>query len=185
MSEPFIGEIRMFTYSFAPRDWAYCAGQTLPIAQNTSLYAVIGLNYGGDGRQTVGLPNLQGRAPMHVGGPSNTGPGLSRHTIGETWGFNSIDLTEANLPAHDHHIKATKTKPENNEPANQLPAKHKDSGGKGKIFVDENIDLDSQFNIQAVGPAGGKPTGEAHENRQPYLATPFCIALDGIFPSRS
>jgi microcystin-dependent protein len=175
----------MFTYSFAPADWAYCAGQTLPVAQNTALFAVIGSTYGGDYQTTMDMPNLQGRAPMHVGGMSNTGPGLSTHMLSEKSGVASIGLTEANLPAHDHHIKATKTTPENNEPAKQLPAKHEDPDGPGKIFVDADSDLDSQFNIQAVGPAGGKSTGEAHENRQPYIATPFCIALYGIFPSRS
>lgn len=181
MSLPFYGEIRMFTYTFAPRDWAYCAGQMMPIAQNQALFAVIGSSYGGDWRSTMAMPDLQGRAPLHVGGQSNTGPGLRYHQLGEKGGMAVDHLDDQHLPAHDHHLKATKTNPENNEPADQLPAKHSDTAGRGTMYYEPDAALDAHFNYNAVGPAGEGAAG-AHENRQPYLATPFCIATYGIYP---
>ena len=102
MSEPFIAEIRIFPFTFAPRGWAFCNGQVLPIAQNTALFSLIGTTYGGDGRTTLGLPNLMARAPMHPG----RGPGLTQRRLGETGGTSTVTLTEAQVPAHSHALKA-------------------------------------------------------------------------------
>lgn len=183
MSEPFIGEIRMFTYTFAPWCWAYCNGQLLPTAQNPALFAIIGSTFGGDWRTTMGMPNLAGRAPLHVGGSQNQGPGLSPHSLGQGGGVPGVTLAAANLPAHDHHLKATKTEPENNEPAHQVTAKHRDNS-LGKLYKNNPGTLDAHFATETVGPSGNM-AGQPHENRQPYLATPFCMALMGQFPSRS
>lgn len=183
MSEPFIGEIRMFTYNFAPSSWTYCAGQLLPVDQNPALYAVMGSSYGGDWRTTMAVPNLSGRAPLHVGGTANQGPGLRRHQLGELGGTPSVTLADQHLPAHDHHLKATNTVSETNDPAGQLTAKHKDTR-PGMLYLNNPGNLDAEFNNQAVGQVGNME-GQPHENRQPYLATPFCMALYGVFPSRS
>ena len=101
MSEPFIAEIRIFAGNFAPRSWAFCNGQLLPIAQNTALFSLIGTTYGGDGRTTTALPNLQGKAPMHPG----RGPGLTVRQLGQTGGSETVSLTEAQMPSHNHSLQ--------------------------------------------------------------------------------
>lgn len=176
MSEPFIAEIRLMPYSFAPKYWAFCDGQTVQIAQNSMLYAVIGTTYGGNGTTTFMLPNLQGRIPIHPG----RGPGLTYRYLGERGGGPAVSLDVSQMPSHNHDMVVTKEAGTTNNPAGLYPAKHMDPL-KGKIYKEDPA-LDSHFALPAVANTG---QGVAHENRQPYLTIPFCIALDGLFPQRS
>jgi microcystin-dependent protein len=178
MAEPFIAEIRMFTYTFAPRGWAYCNGQIMPISQNPSLFSLLGTTYGGDGITTFGLPNLQGRIPMHPG----RGPGLSSYRLGQAGGSTTDTLTEAQIPDHTHEFTVSMDAPTSASPGGQYPARHEDEAKRSKVYKNNpTLPLDAQFNSAAIGQVGG----QAHENMQPYLTVSFCIALVGIFPSRS
>ncbi len=169
MSEPFIAEVRIWALNFAPRGWAFCNGQLLPIAQNTALFALVGTTYGGDGRTTLGLPNLQGRAPMQRG----NGPGLTQRRLGQIGGTQTETITEDRMPAHSHPIEVT-LRPANTD-------------------TPSDTTLLAQTATELYGPAEdlesmGDPViggGQAHDNMQPYLALNFCIALTGVFPSRS
>lgn len=175
MAEPFVGEIRMFPYTFPPRGWAYCDGQTLPIAQNPVLYAVISDFWGGDGHATLGLPDLQGRAPMHSG----RGPGLSNRRFTEQGGVSQVPLMESVIPSHHHSANVV------NKVGNQIVGTgHYLSNASGVTEYKGQPDLADLRPManQALSETGG---GAAHENRQPYLVAPFCIALDGIYPPRS
>lgn len=175
MSEPFIAEIRIFAGNFAPRGWAFCDGQLLPISQNTALFSLIGTTYGGDGRSTTALPNLQGRAPMHPG----RGPGLTARRLGERGGVETVTLTEAQMPNHGHTLNASMESATGNDPANQLPA-----GSSGRftspIFAADSNPL-VPMGDGSLAPAGGS---QAHNNMQPFLAMNFIIALVGLYPSR-
>ncbi len=169
MSEPFIAEVRIFALHFAPRGWAFCSGQMLPIAQNTALFSLVGTTYGGDGRTTFGLPNLQGRAPMHPG----RGPGLSDRRLGQRGGTQIESLTETQMPAHRHTIEVT------DRPANT------DTPSATTRLARTTTNLYGPANdLEKMGDPviGG---GQAHNNMQPYLVLNFCIALTGLFPSRS
>ena len=169
MSEPFIAEIRILASSFAPRGWAFCDGQLLPISQNTALFSLIGTTYGGDGRTTTALPNLQGRAPMHPG----RGPGLTARRLGERLGVERVTLTEAQIPSHTHSWQA-----DNEDPNTKTPIGHWMSNRPIYHQQDTNkVDMASV----TVGVTGG---GQSHLNMQPYLTLNFCIALQGVFPSR-
>jgi len=173
MSEPFIAEIRIFAGNFAPRSWAFCDGQLLPIAQNTALFSLIGTTYGGDGRTTTALPNLQGRAAMHPG----RGPGLTSRRLGERLGTESVTLSEAQIPAHSHTWR-TFPKPGNNvDPENKLLAE-----GLGVNPFTSKVDPTTAMNSATIGSTGGS---QAHNNMQPYLAINYIIALQGLYPSRS
>lgn len=174
MAEPFIGEIRIFPYSFAPRDWAYCDGQLMDIQQNVMLYTVLGLEYGGDGQTTFGLPNFKGRAPMHHG----RGPGLYSKWIGEMGGYEALPLIESQIPAHTHALSVTQNDPTSSSPGGLYPAKHAEAVSQYK----DNATLDATFATGAMANAG---SSHPHENRQPYLVFGFCIALDGLYPARS
>ena len=176
MSEPFIAEIRIFAGNFAPRSWAFCDGQLLPIAQNTALFSLIGTTYGGDGRTTTGLPNLQGRAPMHPG----RGPGLTARRLGERVGVEDVTLTEAQMPQHKHTLQAgggvgIVGGGNNNDPLNNYTSKP----ATGNAYASGT---ETPMSAAAVGNTGG---GQAHNNMQPYLALNFIIALQGLYPSRS
>lgn len=173
MSEPFVAEIKIFAGNFAPRGWAFCDGQLLPIAQNTALFSLIGTTYGGDGRTTTGLPNLKGRAPMHPG----RGPGLSPRTLGQRAGTETEALTLAQMAQHSHGLLA------NNMPGTSYTATAASSlarsvGGNAYQSDASNTDL----HADALTDTGG---GQAHDNMQPYLAMYFIIALVGLYPSRS
>jgi len=174
MSEPFIAEIRIVGFNFAPRGWAFCDGQLLPISQNTALFSLIGTTYGGDGRTTTALPNLQGRAPMHPG----RGPGLTERQLGERGGAETVTLTEAQMPSHPHTLRAANT------PGGQVQAPAasrtyaRSAGGNAYHASSSPVDLAGE----AVASAGG---GQAHDNMQPFLTMNFVIALQGLFPSRS
>lgn len=175
MSEPFLAEIRIFAGNFAPRGWAFCNGQLLPIAQNTALFSLIGTTYGGDGRTTTALPNLKGRAPMHPG----RGPGLTARRLGQRGGTETVTLTEAQMPSHTHTARAADELPDDNDPANEYVAR---AGGRGSsLYAADSSSLGSMKN-NVLSNAGGSL---AHNNIQPFLAMNFIIALVGLYPSRS
>lgn len=173
MSEPFIAEIKMFGGNFAPSGYAFCNGQLLPIAQNTALFALVGTTYGGDGISTFGLPNLQGRAPMHPG----QGPGLSPRQLGQVGGSERVTLTPNQLPNHSHNVRASTAPATSNTPnANSSIAR-----ASGAVF-DSAAGMDETLNSGAIGASGGDLP---HNNLQPYKAVNFFIALTGLFPSRN
>lgn len=176
MSEPFIAEVRIFAGSFAPRDWAFCDGELLPIANNTALFSLIGTTYGGDGRSTVGLPNLQGRAAMHPG----RGPGLTARRLGERVGVETVTLNEAQIPSHTHQLRGSSSAGEETEPG---PTVSMAQPRGGRIYNDQAQaqPLESLASL-AAGDTGGS---QAHNNMQPYIAMNFIIALMGLYPSRS
>lgn len=174
MSEPFIAEIRIFAGNFAPRGWAFCDGQLLPIAQNTALFSLIGTTYGGDGRSTTALPNMQGRVPMHPG----RGPGLTTRRLGENGGTETVSLTESEMPAHNHSLMASVDSGDLNAPATTRSIAR--SGG-GFAYSNQVINLKPSA-TQALAPFGGS---QPHNNLQPFLTMNFIIALVGLYPSRS
>ena len=174
MSEPFIAEIRIFAGNFAPRGWAFCDGQLLPISQNTALFSLIGTTYGGDGRTTTALPNLQGRAPMHPG----RGPGLTSRHLGEQVGTETVTLTEAQIPSHTHTLMGANSRASASSPANNLFNR-----STGEMAYQS----DTTTNLTTLAPETVTTTGSSqpHNNMQPYLAINFIIALVGLYPSRS
>lgn len=173
MSEPFIAEIRIFAGNFAPRGWAFCNGQLLPVSQNTALFSLIGTTYGGDGRTTTALPNLEGRVPMHPG----RGPGLTSRRLGQRGGAEMITLTEAQMPNHNHTLLGSENS------ANQRnPDKHTPAFGSGRGANLYNDTTSSTGTFRNLTNTGGS---QAHNNLQPFLAITFIIALVGLYPSRS
>ena len=170
MSEPFIAEVRMWAISFAPRGWAHCDGQLLPIAQNTALFSLVGTTYGGDGRTTLGLPNLQGRAAMHPG----SGPGLSTRRLGETGGNYTEHAPAQIVPEHQHQLFATEEAASSTNPSGRMLATR-----------NENSYDPAGNPTPMAGAAVNATSGTGHNNLQPYLVLRFCIALVGIYPSRS
>ena len=174
MSDPFIGEIRLFGFNFAPQGWAQCNGQLLQISQNTALFSILGVTYGGDGRTTFALPNLQGRSALSAG----QGPGLSSRVLGQSGGEAAVTLTSGEIPQHTHTAAASTNLGDQASPANTLWATG--AGGRGQNFYASGADV--AMSSQAIGPAGG---GQPHNNLPPYLALNFCIALQGVFPPRS
>jgi microcystin-dependent protein len=167
----FIGEIRMVGFNFAPKGWAFCNGQLLPIQQNSALFALLGTTYGGNGSTTFALPNMQSRMPMHVG----TGPGLSQRVMGEASGTENVTLIATQVPPHTHPLNVNTGGAEGNSPSNTYLAQ---SGG-GDSYAETANGI---MNPLAIGPNGG---GQPHDNMPPYLVVNFIIALTGIFPSRS
>ena len=172
MSEPFIAEIRIFAGNFAPRGWAFCNGQLLPISQNTALFSLIGTTYGGDGRTTTALPNLEGRVPMHPG----RGPGLTSRRLGQRGGSETVTLSEAQMPAHKHQAQASSGNADTNAPANHTMASIVARGSS--VYAAAN----NLGTFDDLAPTGGS---QAHNNMQPFLAMNFIIALVGLYPSRS
>lgn len=173
MSEPFIAEIRIFAGNFAPRGWAFCNGQLLPVAQNTALFSLIGTTYGGDGRTTTALPNLQGRAPMHPG----RGPGLTARRLGEKGGIETVTLSEAQMPNHIHALMA-----------NPQPGNRPDPGGdRAYARTTGAAPYGAAANLTGMATQALLPAGrsQAHNNMQPFLAINYIIALVGLYPSRS
>jgi microcystin-dependent protein len=173
MSEPFLGEIRMFTGNFAPQGWAMCNGQILPINQNQALFSILGTTYGGNGTQTFALPDLRGRVPIHFG----QGPSLSGYSEGQTGGVESVILNSSQIPAHTHSVNAATTGGNQASPASGFPAI--ESTGTSLNYSSAS---NTTMNSSMVVPNSG---GQAHENRQPFLAVNFIIALQGIYPSRN
>jgi microcystin-dependent protein len=173
MSEPFVAEIRIFAGNFAPRGWAFCDGQLLPISNNTALFSLIGTTYGGDGRTTTALPNLQGRAPMHPG----RGPGLTSRRLGEKVGVETVTLSEAQMPSHNHTARATDARGTSAEPSNTQALAQ---SFPTPLYSDNNTSL-VDLASETLSDTGG---GQAHDNVQPYLTLNFIIALVGLYPSR-
>jgi microcystin-dependent protein len=172
MADPFVAEIRIFPFNFAPKGWAMCDGQLLPISQNTALFSLLGTTYGGDGRTTFALPNLQGAAPMHPG----QGPGLSLHDLGEQGGSDTVTLLASELAFHTHNVTASASDGVDSSPNNSLPAA---GVGIGAYRAPGSNTTLADTSVAAVG--GSLP----HNNLMPYLTFTFCIALQGIFPPRS
>ena len=172
MADPFVAEIRIFPFNFAPRGWAWCDGQLLPLSQNTALFSLLGTTYGGNGKSNFALPDLQGRAPMQPG----QGPGLSLHDLGETGGSQTVTLLESEIPSHPHTLRAFNDVGEDRIPGpTELLARS--TGGllyatPGTLVAMSNLDLP---------PAGGD---QPHNNMMPYLTFYFNIALQGVFPPR-
>lgn len=164
MSEPFLAEIRMVGFNFAPRGWAFCDGAILPINQYQSLYSLLGTTYGGDGRTSFGLPDLRGRTPIHEG---------NGHSLGQRGGEASHTLTAAEIPSHGHPLRAADTPATVSTPGGNLFA-------RGTYQAYGNPQQTTEMN--AIAPAGN---GVGHNNTQPSLAVSFCIALQGLFPSRN
>jgi microcystin-dependent protein len=173
MQEPFFGEIRLFAGGYAPKGWALCDGRTLPISPNTALFSIIGTRYGGNGKNTFALPDLRGRAALHRG----AGPGLTDRPLGSAGGRAAVALTEAQMPSHTHVPMGVATGPGQDNPKGRVWGKAGTNLYKGGIAP-----LDAPMGAGALQNIGqNKP----HENRQPYLALNFCIAMTGIFPTRS
>ena len=173
MSEPFVGEIIMVGFNFAPRGWAFCDGQLLAIMQNQALFSLLGTIYGGDGRTTFGLPPLRGRIPLHAG----TGPGLTNRRLGERSGQEQVSLNANQLPAHNHTLMASGSPADTPGPAGALLAEAPVYGPPATP--------PKQMSPQAMSNAGDGTTSIPHDNMQPFLAIRFCIALVGVYPSRS
>jgi microcystin-dependent protein len=172
MADPFVAEIRIFPFNFAPKGWAWCDGQLLPLSQNTALFSLLGTTYGGNGKSNFALPDLQGRVPMHPG----QGPGLSLHDLGETGGSETVTLLESEIPSHSHNIDVSQADGIERTPAGQLLA----TGiAIGQYAAPGAL---SQLSDNLLTPAGGD---QPHNNMQPYLTFYFCIALQGVFPPRT
>ena len=167
MSEPFLAEVRMVGFNFAPRGWAFCDGQILPINQNQSRYSLLGTTYGGDGRTSFGLPDLRGRVPMHVG---------EGHREGQKSGEETHTLSQAEMPQRTHTLRASSADANVGVPTGHVlarsttPEAYRDTAGLAAMRTG------------SIANVGG---GQAHENMQPYIALNFCIALQGLFPSRN
>jgi microcystin-dependent protein len=174
MSEPFIAEVKIFAGNFAPRGWAFCNGQLLPISQNTALFSLIGTTYGGDGRTTTALPNLQGRAVMHPG----RGPGLTSRRLGQTGGTETVTLSEAQMASHTHAAQGSTNPGNQRTPVGNAVAT---GGGRGVNFYASSTSTPTGT-LEKLGNAGAS---QAHNNMQPFLTLNYIIALVGLYPSRS
>lgn len=172
--DPFVGEIRMVGFNYAPRGWAFCNGALLAIQSNAALFSLLGTQYGGDGRTTFALPDLQGRAPIHQG----QGSGLSQYVIGQSGGSIAHTLITSELPVHTHTVNADSSIAATNVATGALLGRAAARSGR---YYGPNTPVVSMGPL-AVGPNSGG--GAAHSNQQPYLAVNFIIALQGIFPSR-
>jgi len=172
MSEPFLAEVRIMGFNFAPRGWAFCDGQILPINQNQSLYSLLGTTYGGDGRTSFALPDFRGRTPIHVG--SNGGP---NHPQGQKSGEETHTLSAAEMPQHKHALNASTNNATAEDPSGQTWSRSAE-----RIYASYSPANGTAMSSTVISNAGG---GQAHENMQPYLVINYCIALRGLFPSRN
>lgn len=172
MSDQFVAEIRIFPFNFPPTGWAFCDGQLMPISQNTALFSLLGTVYGGDGKSTFALPDMQGNVPMQPG----QGQGLSLRDLGEMSGVESITLLISEIPVHTHTFKASP------DPGDILvPSANYSVAGSTGGFIYGTANANQMMAFQSLPPAGG---GLPHNNMQPYLTLNFCIALQGVFPQR-
>ncbi len=175
MADPFVAEIRIFPFNFAPRGWAFCDGQLLPLSQNTALFSLLGTTYGGNGQSNFALPNLQGSAPMHPG----QGPGLSLHDLGETGGSDTVTLLSTEIPSHTHTMRAN-----NSDGLLPIPTSNVSSapGADRDLFLYKAGPPNQIMKPDASGITG---SSLPHNNLMPYLTLNFCIALQGVFPPRT
>lgn len=171
--DQFIGEIRLFAGNFAPRGWAFCNGQLLPLSQYQALYAILGIVYGGDGRTTFAIPDLRGRVPVHSG--YSEGPGVDKVEPGQKSGTNTNTLSIGNLPPHNHSIMASNQPGTSGDPSNNFPA---NSGSTDKEYA---ANANTVMNAQVTSPTGA---GQPVNNMQPYLGLNYIISLTGVYPSR-
>jgi microcystin-dependent protein len=181
MSDQFVAEIRVFPFNFPPTGWAFCNGQLMPISQNTALFSLLGTTYGGDGKSTFALPNLQDAVPMHPG----QGQGLSLRDLGEMSGTEAVTLNSTEMPVHTHFMSGCDADATTADPAGQYPAKGMWDAGTAFGLMGAYSDAspgNAVMDPHALALAGGNLP---HNNMQPYLTLNFCIALQGIFPSRS
>ncbi|MBK7871861.1 MAG: phage tail protein [Saprospiraceae bacterium] len=173
MADPFVAEIRIFPFNFAPKGWAFCDGQLLPLSQNTALFSLLGTTYGGNGKSNFALPDLQGRAPMQPG----QGPGLSLHDLGETGGSETVSLLESEIPSHSHIVRTVSEVGDTNQPSGNNLA----PSSQGNAYI-AAIGSSTFMNDNTLAPAGGD---QPHNNMMPYLTLNFNIALQGVFPPRT
>lgn len=173
MADPFVAEIRIFPFNFAPKGWAWCDGQLLPLSQNTALFSLLGTTYGGNGKSNFALPDLQGAVPMHPG----QGPGLSQRDLGEMGGSSTVSLLESEVPSHSHPLGADTLDAADTNVPNPNASLALSSGGT--LYQNSP---DTQMADDAIAVTGGD---QPHNNMQPYLTFYFCIALQGVFPPRS
>jgi microcystin-dependent protein len=172
--DPFVAEIRIFGFNFPPTGWAFCDGQLMPISQNTALFSLVGTYYGGDGKSTFGLPNLQGQSAMHAG----QGPGLTDRFLGEPGGEQSVTLIQSEMPGHAHSLNG------NIDPASvQVPGPDRSLARSvnASAYTAPAGKPVTPLHPQALSVSGGS---QPHNNLQPYLTLNFCIALQGVYPSR-
>jgi microcystin-dependent protein len=175
MADPFVAEIRIFPFNFAPKGWAWCNGQLMPISQNTALFSLLGTTYGGDGKSTFALPDMQGNAPIHAG----QGPGLSLYDLGQMGGSETVTLLESEMPAHSHVMNAAGGDiGDERIPIDRAFARTTGVGGNLYGAAANLVTMSSQ----ALTPAGGSLP---HNNMMPYLTFYFNIALQGVFPPRT
>ncbi len=174
--DPFVAEIRIFGFNFAPKGWAFCDGQVLPLSQNTALFSLLGTTYGGDGKSNFALPNLQGSIPMSPG----QGPGLSLNDLGETSGTDTVTLLQSEIPVHNHNVQgdndafnATSKTASGAVPCNPSPT---------LIYSTNASPTLQNMSFKMVSVAGGS---QPHNNLMPYLVLNYCIAMQGIYPPRS
>lgn len=175
MSEPFLAEIRIVPYDFAPRGWAFCNGQLMLVSQNTALFALLGTAYGGDGKAMFGLPNLQGAAPLGAG----SGPGLTPRSLGERGGATAVTLLASEMPSHSHSVAASTTVGNQAGPEGNVWAQA--GAARGLSMYATSPGNSTNLSSVALRPAGG---GQPHNNMPPYLTLNFIIALQGVFPQR-
>ncbi|MBI1765939.1 MAG: phage tail protein [Acidobacteria bacterium] len=173
--DPFVAEIRIFPFNFAPKGWAFCDGQILPLSQNTALFSLLGTTYGGDGKSNFALPNMQGNVPIHAG----QGPGLSLYDLGQTGGSETVTLLQSEIPTHNHIVRAYT----GDAADSRIPNSNESLGtpSPGLLYDTTTTQL-ATMAPQAFTPAGGD---QPHNNMQPYLTLNFCIALQGVYPPRT
>ena len=174
MADPFVAEIRIYPFNFPPKGWAFCNGQILPISQNTALFSLLGTTYGGDGKSTFALPDLQGNVPLHPG----QGQGLSLYDLGQQGGSENVSLLISEIPAHTHTLRATV---ENGTQGSVTAGITLATSVGGQLYQNNTSANLQMMNPQALTPAGGSLP---HNNMMPYLALNMCIALQGVFPAR-
>jgi microcystin-dependent protein len=174
--DPFVAEIRIFPFNFAPKGWAWCNGQLLPLSQNTALFSLLGTTYGGDGKSTFALPDMQGNAPVHTGA-NQPGPGLSFYSLGETGGSETVTLLQSEIPNHSHFMR------DHDLDLGELnaPSTNRSLAQSANSTVYAPAANFVQMNFQSLSPAGGDLP---HNNMQPYLTFYYNIALQGVFPAR-
>lgn len=176
MADPFVAEIRIFPFNFAPKGWAFCNGQLLPLSQNTALFSLLGTTYGGNGKNNFALPNLQGALAMHPG----QGPGLSLHDLGETSGTETVSLLNSEIPIHTHSLMASNEIGEDRKPAGEAFARSTGGPLYGPVPTTPAAPVAMAFEALAI-----TGSSQPHNNMMPYIVLNFCIALQGVFPPRT